>query len=172
MRFNFRELPETGTTGARAWPIVDVGVEGLDIAPQACLLDSGATAVRFGAYLADLCGIDLSGAPEAWLAVGGGIVNALMAEVHLLVKDRLHGGDDLLDSPGDHLWIFGARKCSCRAWSGRGENHIVAFARLLSWPSRGSLLKRDRASCDTCRTPSRGWPQRSRHVTDVWSSLR
>jgi hypothetical protein len=87
VRFNFRELPETGTTGARAWPIVDVGVEGLDIAPQACLLDSGATTVRFGAYLADLCGIDLSGAPEARLAVGGVIVNALMAKVHLLVKD-------------------------------------------------------------------------------------
>jgi hypothetical protein len=87
VRLGFRELPEPGTAGVRARPIVDVVVEGLDIAPQACLLDSGATAVRFGAYLADLCGIDLAGAPEARLAVGGKTVNALMAEVHLLVKD-------------------------------------------------------------------------------------
>ena len=54
MRFGFRELPDPGPDGVRGRPIVDVVVEGLEIAPQACLLDSGATAVRFGAYLAEL----------------------------------------------------------------------------------------------------------------------
>ena len=88
MRFRFREVPDPGATKVRARPIVDVVVEGLDIAPQACLLDSGATAVRFGAHVAELCGIDLSGAPETQLAVGGNIVKALMAEVHLLVEDE------------------------------------------------------------------------------------
>lgn len=88
MRFRFREIPDPGPTRVRARPIVDVVVEGLDIAPQACLLDSGATAVRFGAYVAELCGIDLSGAPEAQLAVGGNIVKALMAEAHLFVQDE------------------------------------------------------------------------------------
>jgi hypothetical protein len=72
----------------RARPIVDVVVEGFDIAPQACLLDSGATAVRFGTHVADLCGIDLSEAPETQLAVAGSVVNARMAEVHLFVEDE------------------------------------------------------------------------------------
>ena len=85
MRFRFREVPDPGPTRVRARPIVDVVVEGLDIAPQACLLDSGATAVRFGAHVAELCAIDLSGAPRTQLGVGGNVVNALMAEVHLLV---------------------------------------------------------------------------------------
>lgn len=88
MRFRFREVPDPGATRVRARPIVDVVVEGLDIAPQACLLDSGATAVRFGAHVAELCGIDLSGAPETRLAVGGNIVKALMAEVQLSVEDE------------------------------------------------------------------------------------
>jgi hypothetical protein len=59
----------------------------LDIAPQACLLDSGATAVRFGLHVAELCGIDLDGAPTKVLAVGGGLVTARMAEVQLSVSD-------------------------------------------------------------------------------------
>jgi hypothetical protein len=88
VRFRFREVPDPGAIKVGARPIVDVVVDGLDIAPQACLLDSGATAIRFGAYVAELCGIDLSGAPETQLAVGGNIVKALMAEVHLFVEDE------------------------------------------------------------------------------------
>ncbi len=42
-----------------------------------------------------MCGIDLSGAPEARLAVGGNIVSARMAEVHLLVEDE----------SANHAWI-------------------------------------------------------------------
>jgi hypothetical protein len=87
VRFAFRELPDPGHDAVRARPIVDVVVEGLEIAPQACLLDSGATAVRFGAYLAELCGIDLAAAPQTQLAVGGAVVEARMAEVTLLVSD-------------------------------------------------------------------------------------
>jgi hypothetical protein len=87
VRFSFRELPDPGTHKTRARPIVDVVVEGLDIAPQACLLDSGATAVRFGAHVAELCGVDLTDAPKTQLAVGGAIVSALMAEVSLQVED-------------------------------------------------------------------------------------
>jgi len=85
--FRFRELPEPGGTGVRARPIVDVVVEGLDIAPQACLLDSGATAVRFGAHLAEICGIALGDAPRARIAVGGRVVTGRMAEVSLRVAD-------------------------------------------------------------------------------------
>lgn len=87
MRFRFRELPGPGQDGVRARPIVDVVVEGLEIAPQACLLDSGATAIRFGAHVAEICGVDLSEAPPKQLAVGGAVVRARMAEVDLFVKD-------------------------------------------------------------------------------------
>jgi hypothetical protein len=87
VRFSFRELPDPGTEKTRARPIVDVVVEGLDIAPQACLLDSGATAIRFGAHVAELCGVDLSEAPKKQLAVGGAVISALMAEVSLQIQD-------------------------------------------------------------------------------------
>lgn len=88
MRFSFREFPDPGQDGIRSRPIVDVVVEGLELAPQACLLDSGATAVRFGAHVAELCGVDLSEAPQTRLAVGGTTVDARMAEVSLLVQDE------------------------------------------------------------------------------------
>lgn len=86
MRFAFREIPDPGGA-VRPRPIVDVVVEGLDIAPHGCLLDSGATAVRMGIHVAELCGIDLSAAPTTTLAVGGALVDARMAEVGLRVAD-------------------------------------------------------------------------------------
>lgn len=88
MRFAFRELPDPGHHTVRPRPIVDVVVEGLEIAPQACLLDSGATAVRFGAHVAELCGVDLSEAPTERIAVGGALVTGRMAEVGLRVADE------------------------------------------------------------------------------------
>jgi hypothetical protein len=87
VRFNFRELPDPASDAIRPRPIIDVVVEGLDLAPQACLLDSGATAVRFGLHVAELCGVDLAGAPSKVLGVGGNLVTARMAEVGLLVTD-------------------------------------------------------------------------------------
>jgi hypothetical protein len=78
-------MPDRGSGGVRPRPIVDVIVEGLDIAPQACLLDTGATAVRFGGHVAQICGIDLQDAPQAALAVGGAVVTARMADVTLEV---------------------------------------------------------------------------------------
>lgn len=71
----------------RPRPILDIVVEGLEIAPQACLIDSGATAVRLGEHVAQLCGVDLTGAPTAQLAAGGSRVTARMAEVVLAVAD-------------------------------------------------------------------------------------
>lgn len=88
MRFRFREVPDPGQDSVRPRPIVDVTVEGLDLAPQACLLDSGATAVRFGLHVAELCGVELAGSPEKRIAVGGALVHAQMAEVSLRVSDE------------------------------------------------------------------------------------
>jgi hypothetical protein len=86
VRFAFREIPDPGGGAVRPRPIIDVVIEGLDIAPQACLLDSGATAARMGTHVAELCGIDLSAAPTTRLAVGGALVSARMAEVGLRVE--------------------------------------------------------------------------------------
>lgn len=97
MRFSFRELPDPSTGGVRARPIVDVVVEGLELAPQACLLDSGATAVRLGGYVAGLCGLDLTEARETRLAVGGAVVTAKLAEISLTVSDE--GGHHTWDAP-------------------------------------------------------------------------
>jgi len=87
VRFRFRDVPDPGTSSVRPRPIIDVVVEGLEIAPQACLIDSGATAVRFGTHVAELSGIDLSNAPSTQLAVGGARVTARMADVALAISD-------------------------------------------------------------------------------------
>lgn len=87
MRFGFRAIPDPGHEGIRPRPIVDVVVDGLDIAPFACLLDSGATAVRLGSHVAELCGIELSDAPTQSLAVGGALVTARMSAASLRVAD-------------------------------------------------------------------------------------
>jgi hypothetical protein len=85
VRFKFREIPDAGRATVRARPILDLVVEGLDIAPQACLLDTGATAIRLGAHVAELCGIDTTKSPETTIAVGGALVAARMAIVSLRV---------------------------------------------------------------------------------------
>ena len=87
MKFTFREVPEPGGVAARPRPIVDVIVGGLELAPQACLIDSGATAVRMGMHVAELIGLDLSGAPTQPVAVGGARVVGKMGEVGLEVGD-------------------------------------------------------------------------------------
>jgi Aspartyl protease len=85
MRFAFRELPDPMGPRTRARPLVDVVVEGLDIAPQACLLDSGAIATRLGGWLAETLGLDLTSAPSQRIGVGATSTEGRMAEVSLRV---------------------------------------------------------------------------------------
>jgi hypothetical protein len=87
VRFVFRTIPDPVGPGVQPRPIVDVVVGGLDMAPQACLIDSGATAVRMGAHVADMIGLDLAGAPVQQIAVGGAAVEGRMAEVSLEIGD-------------------------------------------------------------------------------------
>jgi hypothetical protein len=87
VRFAFRDVPDPGGAVVRPRPIVDVVVGGLELAPQACLIDSGATAVRMGTHVAELIGLDLSGAPTQTVAVGGARVDGRMGEVSLEVGD-------------------------------------------------------------------------------------
>jgi hypothetical protein len=104
VKFSFRHIPGPGGAQIRPRPIVDVAVEGLELAPQACLLDSGANAVRMGAYVAELAGIDLDDAPRQTVGVGGKLVSARMAEVALEVSD----------GPGRHQWV--APVWFCEPW--------------------------------------------------------
>ncbi len=104
MKFSFREVPDPASDAVRPRPIIDVVVEGLDVAPQACLLDSGATAIRLGAHVAELCGVDLTAAPSKQLGVGGALVTARMAEVGLLLADE------------DESYEWGAPVWFCEPW--------------------------------------------------------
>jgi hypothetical protein len=87
VRFAFREIPDPSAAAVRARPIVDVVVGGLELAPQACLIDSGSTAVRMGSHVAELIGLDLTGAPTQVIAVGGARVEGCMALVSLEISD-------------------------------------------------------------------------------------
>jgi len=84
MRFDFVELPGDGPA-ALTRPVVPVQVEDLEEAPQLCLIDTGSTANRFGAWLAEATGVDLTGTPETEVAVGGVIARARHARADLTV---------------------------------------------------------------------------------------
>lgn len=75
----------------------------MEIAPYACLLDSGA--IRLGAHVAEIGGVDLAGAPEMDLAVGGARVSARMAEVSLQIAD----------AEGSYAWT--APVWFCEPWT-------------------------------------------------------
>lgn len=83
MRFEFLELP--GEASPLLRPVVPVQVEDLEDAPQLCLVDTGATTNRFGMWLAEATGIDLSGAPESSIVVGGVTTTARHVRADLTV---------------------------------------------------------------------------------------
>ncbi len=58
-------------------------------APQLCLLDTGALHNRFGHWLADAIGIDLTGSDEESIAIGGFVTSARVATVRLALSDEL-----------------------------------------------------------------------------------
>lgn len=61
MRFAFRALPSASGGALTPRPVVDIALEGLEVAPVACLLDTGALRTRMSAELAPLAGIELTG---------------------------------------------------------------------------------------------------------------
>jgi len=66
-------------------PVIPVQVEDLEEAPQLCLVDTGSIANRFGTWLAEATGIDLSGAPETTVHVGGVTTIARHARADLTI---------------------------------------------------------------------------------------
>ena len=85
MRHRFQALP--GYAG-RPLPVIDLVVEGLELAPQACLLDIGAAEIRMSEDIAGLAGIDLSGGISIALAVGGVRTTGRGATVQLELRQR------------------------------------------------------------------------------------
>lgn len=82
MRHAFQALP--GQLG-RARPVVDVVIEGLELAPQACLVDSGAAEIRMGQYVADLAGLAPGDLVEE-IVVGGLRTTGRAATVQLEIR--------------------------------------------------------------------------------------
>lgn len=83
MRYGFQALPGIG---GRARPIVDLVVEGLDLAPQACLLDTGASAVRMDRRVAELVGVELDGDERCEIVVAGLRTSGTAAQVELALR--------------------------------------------------------------------------------------
>jgi hypothetical protein len=83
VRFEFLELP--GERSPLLRPVVPVQVEDLEDVPQLCLVDTGSTTNRFGAWLAEETGIDLASAPVSKLLVGGLTTKAYAARADLTI---------------------------------------------------------------------------------------
>ena len=104
MRHAFQGLP--GITG-RPRPIVDLVVGGLELAPQACLLDSGASEIRMGAHVAEIAGIDLAGSIESEIVIGG------LRSAGRGVRTQL----ELRQDTGRHVWSPTVYFCEPWPWA-------------------------------------------------------
>lgn len=88
MRFPFRKLPAASGGLLTPRPLVGVWLEGIEVAPLVCLVDTGALRTRFSRQLADLSGTDLRDAPVERVAVAGLTVHAAAARVGLRLDDE------------------------------------------------------------------------------------
>jgi hypothetical protein len=120
----FLELPGEAENLVR--PVVPVQVEDLEEVPQLCLIDTGATTNRFGAWLAKAVGIDLSSAPESTIVVGGLVAKARHARADLTIANVRYDAPvtfcepwpfafNLLGQEG-FLRFFRVTICAAEAW--------------------------------------------------------
>ena len=91
MRFAFRALPSASGGALTPRPVVDIALEGLEVAPLACLLDTGALRTRMSAEIAPLAGIELTGDLTEEFYVGGVKTVAQLARVTLTATDGADG---------------------------------------------------------------------------------
>jgi hypothetical protein len=106
MKRAFQGLP--GIAG-RPRPIVDLVVEGLELAPQACLLDTGASEIRMGTHVAELSGIELDRAPNADVVIGGLRTTGRAASTQLELRQgsRSHAWTPTIHFCDPWPWAFG-----------------------------------------------------------------
>jgi hypothetical protein len=100
----FQALP--GVAG-RARPVVDLVVEGLELAPQAFLLDTGATEIRLGEHVAQLAGIELDKSRKTEIAVAGLRTTGWAVEVELELRQGGQG----------HVWRPTVYFCDPWPWA-------------------------------------------------------
>lgn len=87
MRFPFRALPSASGGSLTPRPVVDIALEGLEVAPMECLLDTGALRTRMSAEIAALAGIELSNDLTEEFHIGGVKTEGTLARVTLMVAD-------------------------------------------------------------------------------------
>ena len=87
MRFAFRKLPAASGGVLTPRPVVDIALQGLEVAPIECLLDTGALRTRMSAELAPLVGIELPGDLTEEFFIGGLKTVGTLARVSLTVTD-------------------------------------------------------------------------------------
>jgi Aspartyl protease len=87
VRFEFRSFPAASGGLLTPRPIVDVALEGLEAAPIACLLDTGALRTRMSREFAELAGIAVDDAISETVPVGGGRTRCAFARVTLTITD-------------------------------------------------------------------------------------
>lgn len=104
MKHHFQALP--GLAG-RSRPVVDLVVEGLELAPQACLLDTGATDIRMGMHVAELAGVELDDSLSREIVVAGLRTVGRAANVRL----------ELRQGVGSHAWSPTVYFCDPWPWA-------------------------------------------------------
>jgi hypothetical protein len=104
VRHSFQALP---AVAGRSRPVIDVTVDGLQLAPQACLIDTGASDVRMGAHVAELAGVDLTTAASCEIVVGGLRTTGKAADVQL----------ELRETDAVHVWTATVYFCEPWRWA-------------------------------------------------------
>jgi hypothetical protein len=94
VRLPFRAFPAATGGALTPRPIVDIALEGLPVAPIACLLDTGALRTRISAEFASLAGIALDSALIEEFHVAGLKTVGALARIGLTVSDGI----------SDHSW--------------------------------------------------------------------
>jgi hypothetical protein len=82
-------------------------VEGLELAPQACLLDTGAGDVRMGEHVAELAGIELGTILDREIVIGGLRTTGRAACIQL----------ELRQGSGSHAWSPTVYFCDPWPWA-------------------------------------------------------
>ena len=91
MRFAFRTLPSASGGALTPRPVVDIALEGLEIAPVTCLLDTGALRTRMSAEIAPLAGIELTDDLAEEFYIAGVKTAGRLARVTLTTTDGADG---------------------------------------------------------------------------------
>ena len=86
MRYAFKPLPGSGSDAARPALLAELIGQGGSV-PLVCLVDSGSLHNRFGHWVGEEAGVDLSGAEVERIGVGGSVIEARTVTVRLELSE-------------------------------------------------------------------------------------